>query len=155
MSLKSRMLLWSCVWLTQGLAPRLGLRKEINGGTLTDSLHIWRAPQNGELITLFRALHNRSGVISNTDYDSKRWTCFLTLSLSTVFCEVLDAMEMVSGWLLPSPWLSPSSPPSLIINTHAQITRRSFGNTLILPECLKIPSTSSVEKKGIVMLLGV
>lgn len=36
-----------------------------------------------------------------------------TLSLSTVFCDVLDAMEMVSGWLLPSPWLSASSTPSL------------------------------------------
>lgn len=36
-----------------------------------------------------------------------------TLSLSTVFCDVLEAMEMVSGWLLPSPWLSASSIPSL------------------------------------------
>lgn len=36
-----------------------------------------------------------------------------TLSLSTVFWEVLEAMEMVSGWLLPSPWLSTSSTPSL------------------------------------------
>lgn len=40
-------------------------------------------------------------------------TVFPTLSLSTVFWDVLDAIEMVSGWLLPSPWLSPSSPPSL------------------------------------------
>lgn len=37
----------------------------------------------------------------------------LTLSLSTVFWDVREAMEMVSGWLLPSPWLSPSSAPSL------------------------------------------
>ncbi len=29
--------------------------------------------------------------------------CWLTLSLSSVFCEVRDAREMVSGWLLPSP----------------------------------------------------
>lgn len=36
-----------------------------------------------------------------------------TLSLSAVFWEVLEAMEMVSGWLLPSPWLSTSSTPSL------------------------------------------
>lgn len=33
----------------------------------------------------------------------------ITLSLSSVFCEVRDAREMVSGWLLPSPWLSRSS----------------------------------------------
>lgn len=29
--------------------------------------------------------------------------CLRTLSLSSVFCEVRDAREMVSGWLLPSP----------------------------------------------------
>lgn len=40
-----------------------------------------------------------------------------TLSLSTVFWDVLEAIEMVSGWLLPSPWLSPSSPPSLNTQT--------------------------------------
>lgn len=51
-----------------------------------------------------------------------------TLSLSTVFWDVLEAMEMVSGWLLPSPWLSPSSPPSL--HRHAvrvkSLTRQSL-----------------------------
>lgn len=34
----------------------------------------------------------------------------LTLSLSSVFCDVREAIEIVSGWLLPSPWLSRSSP---------------------------------------------
>lgn len=39
----------------------------------------------------------------------------LTLSLSSVFCEVLEAIEIVSGWLLPSPWLSRSSPSLQIV----------------------------------------
>lgn len=46
----------------------------------------------------------------------------LTLSLSSVFCEVREAREMVSGWLLPSPWLSRSS-PSL---THTQSIKCVF-----------------------------
>jgi len=33
-----------------------------------------------------------------------------TLSLSSVFWDVREAIEMVSGWLLASPWLSSSSP---------------------------------------------
>lgn len=41
---------------------------------------------------------------------SELCVCVLTLSLSSVFWEVRDAREMVSGWLLPSPWLSRSSP---------------------------------------------
>lgn len=40
----------------------------------------------------------------------------LTLSLSSVFCEVREAIEIVSGWLLPSPWLSRSSPSLQIIH---------------------------------------
>lgn len=40
-------------------------------------------------------------------------SCCPTLSLSTVFWEVRDAMEIVSGWLLASPWLSASSVVSL------------------------------------------
>lgn len=36
--------------------------------------------------------------------------CVPTLSLSSVFWEVREAMEIVSGWLLASPWLSNSSP---------------------------------------------
>ena len=36
--------------------------------------------------------------------------CIPTLSLSSVFWDVREAMEMVSGWLLASPWLSSSSP---------------------------------------------
>lgn len=50
--------------------------------------------------------------------------CVCTLSLSTVFCEVLDAMEMVSGWLLPSPWLSASSPVSLQPNIQIKVPIR-------------------------------
>lgn len=40
--------------------------------------------------------------------ENNEW--FLTLSLSIVFWDVREAMEMVSGWLLASPWLSSSSP---------------------------------------------
>jgi len=48
------------------------------------------------------------------DYTSiKLLQCSPTLSLSTVFCEVREAMEIVSGWLLASPWLSASSVVSL------------------------------------------
>lgn len=36
-----------------------------------------------------------------------------TLSLSAVFCDVREAMETVSGWLLASPRLSASSLVSL------------------------------------------
>lgn len=39
-----------------------------------------------------------------------------TLSLSRVFWDVREAMEMVSGWLLASPWLSSSSPSLHYIN---------------------------------------
>ena len=44
------------------------------------------------------------------------FVCFPTLSLSSVFCDVREAMEMVSGWLLASPWLSRSSPSLLAGN---------------------------------------
>lgn len=50
--------------------------------------------------------------------ESEGWGGWVfTLSLSSVFWEVREAREMVSGWLLPSPWLSRSS-PSLHGVTH-------------------------------------
>lgn len=51
-----------------------------------------------------------NGELEGSDIDEWVRVCVcITLSLSSVFCEVRDAREMVSGWLLPSPWLSRSS----------------------------------------------
>lgn len=70
--------------------------------------------------SLFTPLQSYSVHFKHPECIWRLCVCVPTLSLSSVFWEVREAIEIVSGWLLASPWLSSSSPSLQTDNSYNQ-----------------------------------